>query len=161
MISEEIVEQCWREAATLPPRRARNEMTRIARRQPHLLTFVTLTTQELSRDANELAVYLFFVVYRMFEKAATGTIQRVASDRIIERFEENEAAVQQLEGAHDRFFQRAAQLQAASQPWVVQYIVDALLEPDEENPVELDAFEVGILYLILKTVVDVLDESSA
>ena len=55
--------------------------------------------------------------------------------------------------------ERAARIQLAGQPYVMKYLVEALMEPGtEEDPVYLSEEEQGLLYIVLKTVVDLLDE---
>jgi hypothetical protein len=63
-----------------------------------------------------------------------------------------------LEVAHDRFFERIARVQVSSQPFVIKYVVDAIFEaPEDEDPVSLTDEDAGLLFLLLKTVIDVLD----
>jgi hypothetical protein len=64
-----------------------------------------------------------------------------------------------LEGADERFLDRIAGLQTSKQPHVVSYIVDALMEEDEgEGVVRLTEEQKGFLFLLLKSVIDVLDQ---
>ena len=50
-------------------------------------------------------------------------------------------------------------LQTSRQPHVVNYLVDGLMEEDEgEDAVALTEEQKGFLYLLLKTVIDVLDQ---
>jgi hypothetical protein len=64
-----------------------------------------------------------------------------------------------LEGAHERFLDRIAGVQTSKQPNVVNYVVDALMEEDEgEDAVTLTDEQKCFLFLILKTVIDVLDQ---
>ena len=50
-------------------------------------------------------------------------------------------------------------VQTSRQPYVVRYLVDALMEEDEgEDAVELTEEQKGLLFLSLKTVIDVLDQ---
>lgn len=68
--------------------------------------------------------------------------------------------MERLEGAHEKFVDRIASLQTSRQPYVVKYVADALMEEDDEVEagVELTEEQKGFLYLLLKTVVDVLDQ---
>jgi len=63
--------------------------------------------------------------------------------------------MERLEGAHERFLDRVACVQTSRQPYVVNYVVDALME---EDAVALTEEQKGFLYLLLKTVIDVLDQ---
>jgi hypothetical protein len=83
----------------------------------------------------------------MFQEAH-GKIKKISSEEIIECYEHNESLMERLKGAHEKFLDRVAMVQTSRQPYVVKYVVDALMEKDEgEDPV-----------LLLKTVIDVLDQ---
>jgi hypothetical protein len=102
---------------------------------------------------------MFVVVYRMFQEAH-WRIKKISSEEIIECYKHNEGLMERLEGAHDKFLDRIASLQTSKQPHVVNYVVDALMEEDDEgeDAVALTEEQKGFLYLLLKTVIDVLDQ---
>jgi hypothetical protein len=158
-IPERVVEKAWQEVAGFSPDKAKKEMMKIGNSQPELLAFVVESSKEMGREVSELAIYLFVVVYRMFQ-GAHGKIKKISSEEIIERYEHNESLMEGLEGAHDKFLDRIASLQTSRQPHVVNYVVDALMEDEEgEDAVALTEEQKGFLYILLKTVVDVLDQS--
>ena len=68
-IPEAIVEKTWQEVAGFSPDRAKKEMMKIGNTQPDLLAFVTESSHEMGQEVTELAIYMFVVVYRMFQKA--------------------------------------------------------------------------------------------
>ena len=157
-IPERIVEKTWQEVAGFSPDRAKKEMMKIANSQPELLAFVTESSHEMSQEVRERAIYMFFVVYRMFQKAY-GKIKKISSEEIIKCYEQNEGLIERLEGAHKKFLDRIASVQTSRQPYVVNYMVDALMEEDEgEEAVALTEEQKGFLFLLLKTVIDVLDQ---
>ena len=158
IIPEEIVEKTWQEVAGFSPVRANTEMMKIGKNQPALLAFVTELSEETGQEVKELAVYLFFVVYRMFQKAQ-GKIKKISSQEVIECHEHNESLMERLEGAHERFLDRAARIQISNQPYVMKYVIDALMEDEEgAEATELTDEDKGFLFVLLKTVVDVLDQ---
>jgi hypothetical protein len=155
-IPEAIVEKTWQEVANFSPGRANKEMMKIGNNQPELLAFVTESAKKMSQEVRELAIYMFLVVYRMFQD---GKIKKISSEEIIECYEQNEALMERLEGAHEKFLDRVASVQTSRQPYVVNYVVDALMEEDEgEDAVALTDEQKGFVYLLLKTVIDVLDQ---
>jgi len=157
-IPEETVEKTWQEVAGFSPNRAKKEIVKVGDTQPDLLAFVTESSQEMVQEARELAIYMFLVVYRMFQKAH-GKIKKISSEEIIECYKHNESLMEGLEGTHERFLDRIASLQTSKQPYVVRYVADALMEEDEgEDALELTEEQKGFLYLLLKTVIDVLDQ---
>ena len=157
IIPEERVERTWREVAGFSPVKANTEMKKIGKNQPELLAFVTEMSEEMGQEVKELGVYLFFVVYRMFQKTQ-GKIKRISSQEVIECLGHNESWIDRLEGAHERFLDRAARVQIFKQPFVMKYVIDALMEEEEgADAIELTDEDKGSLFVLLKTVIDVLD----
>ena len=154
------MEKTWQEVAGFIPDRAKKELIKIGSSQPDLLAFVTDSPQEMAREVRELAIYMFVVVYRAFQKAH-GKVKKISSEEIIECYEHNEGLMGRLEGADEKSLDRIASLQTSKQPYVVNYVVDALMDEDNEgeDAVQLTEEQKGFLYLLLKTVVDVLDQS--
>lgn len=160
-IDERIVKRTWQEVAEYSPELATSEMHRIAEDQPDLLGFMMELTEDLSPQTMEMGIYLFFVVYRIFEKAYPAKIGMVSADEIIACHEANTDLMESLESAHYRFLERAAEVQLASQPHVIRYLIDAFFEvseDDEEDP--LSDEDLGYLFLLLKTVIDVLNSKT-
>jgi len=158
-IPEAIVEKTWQEVAGFSPVRANKEMVEVGNSQPELLAFVMESSQEMGQEVRELAIYMFLVVYRMFQKAH-GAIRKISSEEIIGCYEHNESLMERLEGADEKFLDRIASVQTSRQPYVVNYVVDALMEEEEgEDALVLTDEQKGFLFLLLKTVIDVLDQS--
>ena len=158
-IPEAIVERTWKEVAGFSPYRAKKELMKIDNSQPELLAFVTESTQEMRQEVRELAIYMFVVVHRMFHEAH-GKISEISYEEIIKCYEHNESLLERLEGAHEKFLDRVANVQTSKQPYVVKYVADALTEEDEgEDAVTLTEEQKGFLFLVLKAVIDALDQS--
>ncbi len=158
-IPEALVERTWQEVAGFSPNRAKKELMKITNSQPELLAFVTESTQEMSQEVRELAIYMFVVVYRMFQQAH-GKIKKISSDEIIKCYEHNESLMERLEGSHEKFLDRITSLQTSKQPYVVKYVADALMEEDEgEDAVALTEEQKGFLFLVLKAAINALDQS--
>jgi hypothetical protein len=156
-IPEAIVEKTWQEVAGFSPDRAKKEMMKIGNTQPELLAFVMESSKEMGQEVRELAIYMFLVIYRMFQKAH-GKIKKISSEEIIECYEHNESLMERLEGADEKFLDRIASVQTSRQPYVVNYVVEALMEEEGEDAVALTEEQKGFLYLLFKTVIDVLDQ---
>ena len=126
--------------------------------QPDLLIFVLESSKEMGREVSQIAIYLFVVVNRMFQESH-GKIKKISLEEVIGCYQNNEGLVERLEGTHERFLDRIADLQASTQPYVLKYVCDALMEEGEGKDAEqLTEEQKGFLYLLLKTVVDVLDQ---
>ena len=74
-------------------------MTRANNQQPELLSFLVGLTEEMNRQVRELAIYMFFVVYWMFQETH-GKIRGISSEEIIECYKYNEGLMERLVGAH-------------------------------------------------------------
>lgn len=160
-ILEDLVEETWEEVAEFTPNKINKIMQKVGKEQSALLAFIVEFTEELDQDVKELAIYMFFNVYRMFRKGFGEKIKPISPDDVIKCYESNEDLMQSLEGAHDKFYDRIARVQVSSQPFVMKYIVETLLEPPEsEDAVELTDEDIGFLFLLLKTVVDSLNDKT-
>ncbi len=159
-ISESLVEETCYEIAGFSAQRAERGMNQTARKQRELIGFIAAYTEDLSREAAELAFAMFFTIYRMFQSGSGGAVQGISGSQIEHWLDQNEGLLQRLEGAHEKFVERVAMVEASRQPFVMKYLVETLIDaPDDEDPVALTEEEIGALFLVLKTVVDVLDHS--
>jgi hypothetical protein len=131
---------------------------KVSNNQPELLAFVVESSKEMGREVSELAIYMFLVIYRMFQKAH-GKIKKISSEEIIKYYEHNEGLMGRLEATDERFLDRIANVQTSRQPYVVNYVVDTLMEDDEgEDAVRLTDEQKGFIFLLFKSVIDVLDQ---
>jgi hypothetical protein len=158
MIPEDIIERAWREVGALEPQAARRTMAKIGKRQPAPLAYVLAETRDDRPQVQELAVYLFVVVFRMFESVPGHRLEPVPIERVERQSAANDEALERLNPAHERFLERAAQRQSEAQPHVMRYLSEAILEIDDPN-LDLTEEEQGQVFRVLKTVVDLLSDS--
>src|SRR4030067_3481921 len=157
-ISEKIVEKTWQEVARYSPIQASKEMQEMGKNQPELLAFLMALTEDLDLEVKERVIYIAFVVYRIFV-GSRNKVKKVTSKEIIDCYEYNQDLMETLEGAHEKFIDRIARVQLSKQPYVMKYVVDALMEETEEGDgIELTDEDKGFIFLLLKTVVDLLDK---
>src|SRR4030066_2165153 len=158
-ISEKFVEKTWQEIAGFSANRANKEMQKVGKNQPDLLAFLMALIEDMDPEVRELAIYIAFVVYRIFE-GSRNKIKKITSKEIIDCYEYNEDLMGRLEGAHEKFLDRIARVQLSKQPYVMKYVVDALMEESgDRDGVELTDEDKGFLFLLLKTEVDLLDKT--
>ena len=160
MLSEELVEKTWRRVAAFYPDIANREMTTMGKKQPELLAFLMAYTDDLGQEAKELAIYIAFVVYKMFSDSSGGKLRKITSKEIMAVYDENMHLIESIDGAQDKFIDRIAAVQVSKQPYVMKYVLEALMEDVGENDIELTEEDIGSLYTILKTEIDVLDKRS-
>ena len=156
-LSEEFVEKTWQQIAAFTPDRANKEMIAMGKKQPDLLAFLMAYTDDLQQEVKELAIYVAFVVYKMFLDSS-GKIPRISSREIMARYNENTRFIESLEGAHDKFIDRIASVQVSKQPYVMKYVLEALMEDAGEDGIDLTEEDIGSLFLLFKTEIEVLDK---
>lgn len=155
-LAEEFVEKTWKSVADFSPARANKEMLAMGKNQPDLLAFLTAYIDDLQQEVKELAIYIAFVVYKMFHDSA-GKIPKISSREIMVRYDDNARFVESLEGAHEKIIERIAKITVFKQPYVMKYVLEALMEDSEENGVDLTDEDIGLLFMLLKTEIEVLD----
>ena len=157
LISAEHVDNTWQEVASLTPVRMNKEILAFGKSQPDLLAFIVSYTEDLTPEIKELGVYLAFVIYKMFH-GLQNKIPRISSKEILACYADNEHYLQSLEGVHDRLLERIVKAQKPKQPHVMNYIIEALMEDAEESEIgELTEEDAGFLFILLKTIMEVLD----
>ncbi len=162
MIPDELVQETWREVGSSSPAQVRALGNRLGKLQNNLLAFVMVFTQDLAPDARELAIYLLAVIFRIFEKASRGKIKRLEEEEIEAAYNRTEQFLERHIGAHERFLEKAARSLSLAQPFVMKYLLEALLEPPEENEQKPDLTdeESGQIIMILITAIDLLDKAA-
>ncbi len=163
VIPNELVEETWQEVGSGSAEQARELINRIGKCQSNLLSFVIVFTEDLGVDAHELSLYLFTVIYRVFEKAAFGRIRQLKQREIEAAYEGNEKFCERYLAAHERFLAKAAESIAMPQPFVMKYLIEALFEApeQEEDPVVLSEEDSGQIFLVLKTAIDLLADATS
>jgi hypothetical protein len=158
-LSEEFVEQTWQQIAGFPPERAAKEMHSMGKSQPDLLAFLLAYTDDLQQEVKELGIYIAFVVYKMFHDSA-GKIPKISSKEIMARYDENARFLEALEGTHEKIIDRIAKVTGSKQPYVMKYVLEALMEDAEKEGIDLTEEDIGFLFIILKTEIEVLDNKA-
>ena len=159
-IPKKIVTETWQKIGAMGNKDAMNAMNSLSKKQPDLLAFILEFTQELHPDAQELAVYLFLVIYRIFEKHSSKPIKKVSAKKITNTYEEYHSLLEGLENAHEKFLERRAEAEFEKQPHITSYVLEALMEENPDDPIDLTDDDIGYIYIILKTVIDILDDIS-
>jgi hypothetical protein len=155
-LSEEFVEKTWKVVAGFSAAKANREMLAMSKDQPDLLAFLMAYTDDLQQEVKELAIYIAFVVYKMFHDTA-GKVPKISSREIMARYDDNARFLEGLEGAHEKIIDRIAKVTVSKQPYVINYVLEALMEDSGEDSVDLTDEDIGLLFMLLKTEIEVLD----
>jgi len=159
-IDKSVVEATWRAVAEYSPEEAFAEQRGFTEKQPAIAAFILQFTEELHQGAQELAFYLTHVVWKIFESASPVSIPEVPAEAIVLAFQKWEKWFAQFQDVEEKDFEglmkRDLQL---IQPNVIASAIEALLEEGEDS-VKLSDEDLGYLFLLVLTVVDVLDRSA-
>lgn len=153
---EEFVEQSWQQIAVFNHERLTKEMHAMGKNQPDLLAFLMAYTDDLEQEVKELAIYIAFVVYKTFHDSA-GKIPKISSKEIMAVYNENALLLEDLEGAPGKILDKIESLKVPRQPYVMKYVLEALLEDAEEEGIGLTEEDIDFLFILLKTEIEVLD----
>jgi len=156
ILSEQFVEKTWQQVADFTPARAKKEMLAMGKYQPELLAFLTAFMDDLQQEVRELAIYIAFVVYRMFLDAR-GKIPKISSEEIMSKYDENMRFMESLAGVHDKLINKIASVTVSKQPYVMKYVLETLMDDAEEEGIDLTEEDIGFLFILLKTEIEVLD----
>lgn len=130
---------------------------RLLRDQPEVLAFVLAGTGPLSPEARAVAIFLAEVVFDAFRLAGRET-RAVSPRHLVAALKENREMAVRIGQAHDRFAERYLKnSRTLHQPALIRYVTGALLEPDEHCPHKVPRDELGPLFIVLKSIIDVLD----
>jgi hypothetical protein len=156
-ITDEILEVSAEEVANYSDDQARSEMERISKLQPALLAYIMASTEDLTTDAQEIALYVFVVIHKAFENQFGARLQNAGMKQVEQICDANDEALEKMVGNDDDIM-NAAMLYAQKQPTLFGYITEWLMEP-EEDEVEISDDDQSAVTMILKNAIDVLDSS--
>jgi hypothetical protein len=156
-ITEEILEVAAEEVGNYSDEEARSEMERISKLQPALLAYVIAGTEDLTEQAQEIALYVFVVIHKAFENQFGKRLQNAGMKRVEQICDSNDEALEEMVG-NEEDIMKAAMLYAEKQPTLFAYISEWLMEP-EEDEAELSEDDQSAVTMVLKNAIDVLDSS--
>ena len=160
-IGGEAINAAWLEVSKIPAPRIPMEMERAARAQPDLLAFILGSTEGMSAGVSELAGFIYVVIWRVFRAETQRGAPPVTSAAIQKKLEENEGRLGELDGVDPQSLDLTALRRLSAQPMMLRHVIDSIAEAeeDEAEPLQWSPEEKGSVILLLKTAIDVLDES--
>lgn len=157
-ISQEIVEKTWQEMSNLQDMEAVLLMSKMDRDQPGVLAYLMAAGDDLlNQDERELLLYLGTVVWQiMFQ--GTRSLRRVTIPQLESAENANFSTLDDLSGESPGDLIAAVEEMVSSynQPEVLKYVVEALMEEDDEE-IDITEDSKGLMLIYLKTVIDCFD----
>lgn len=158
LIENETVESVWQQVAGYDAEQASQGMDELRDSQAELIEYVLVTLDGMGEETLEIAIYVMYVVCSIFERANNGKLKQVTNDEILAVHQSNQQLRLTPKPSARTFHEKYGTLEQIRQPYVTTYVIDALVGDEEgEDAVELTPNQTGSAYLILRTVIDVLD----
>jgi hypothetical protein len=160
LASEDFVEATWKKVAAMDEKTALALQKSCGKSQPELTGFVIAWMHELRAEAAGLGLYVMVVVFEMFR--ATGAKIRKANEKsVMKHWKRSAELAALLEASGVQPTSLFAASLPTDEPHVSQYVIEALTEEPEDEPVHLTPKEFWHLFATLITLVDTLHEVSA
>ncbi len=158
LVSSELVERAWQRVDGLGAPDVLKLQKQSGKFQPELVGFVLGFVHDLSAEGAGIALYAMLVLFEMFQAVPARKWAKVKDSAILRLWVANRELSDDLLA---REFDREAMAQFVDQstePAALQYVVDALVDAQEESG-ELAPDEVAHVLAMLKTVVDALHDA--
>ena len=153
-ISSEIVEKTWKEMGGRSPEKASEMVKRMDLEQPVILAYLmAMGSDVLNQSEREVLLYLGIVVWQIMCQMDTP-LPKITKETLDKMEDSNMDMLEYLEEESDCDFidTTGKILDNYSQPEVLKYVIEALMEPDEDCLIRDESK--GIMMIYLKTVID-------
>jgi hypothetical protein len=154
-ISAELVTETWQRVGALSPREAERRQRQAGHFQEQVVGFVIGYLAEDRPDVIGLGLYVMLVILEMFQAAPGIRIRKVRVREITDRWAHNRKLATKLSGRGRLDPAAAAVGELSHEPHVFRYLLEAIGEDNQEDPVPLTNDEYWHLAAVLKTVLDV------
>jgi hypothetical protein len=155
MISSEIVTQTWQRMSQSPIDQAPKLVEQMKDEQPVALGFLLhLDDLPFNQYEQELLFYIGLVVWQIM-KQSEKQLYKVTNKKLRKAEERNIHTLERLASIGEGEFIASAQLLIGThaEPEVLRYIVEAIMEVDEEEPGFQEAHK-GLAFIHLKILLD-------
>jgi hypothetical protein len=154
-IDDDLVGKVARRLTGRPPG---GSAERLLRDQPEALAFLLAGTAQLSPSARAVGVFLGDVIVESFEQS--GRVPRpLRPAELVGSLKRNREMALRVGQAHDKIAERYLRnSNTLRQPALIRYVTGVLLEDEQTCPHEIPRDELGPLFIVLKSIIDVLDD---
>ncbi|MCU0611024.1 MAG: hypothetical protein MUE60_04440 [Candidatus Eisenbacteria bacterium] len=156
MISEDVVRQALEEASDYSQAQATSVVESIAEAQPELFSFVVELTEDLSEETVNVALQMFVTIMRAYELGSPEPVRRIDRRAMTRAYNRNEEMLEALTDAAKAGMSERADPPPLRQPHLMRFLVETVMEDEEQFTAE----ESGMLFLVLKTVIDAVDTAA-
>jgi hypothetical protein len=147
------MEETWRAVGAMSEAEIRRRQGLCGEEQEELTGFVLAYTSDLPPEALGLALYAHLVAIEAFRRSGVR-FRKLKPARIEQTWKENFGFINDLRAAGHGHSPFRLSAELASEPAVMQYVIDALTEETEDDPVALTDEDFWRILQVLKTVAD-------
>ena len=147
------MEQAWRSVGAMSESQIRRQQSLCGKEQQQLTAFVLAYTADLPAEALGLALYAHFVVVEAF-RGSGAKFAKLKPAHIEAAWKDNFGFINDLKAAGYSRTPFELQADLVSEPAVVQYVIDALTEESDDDPVAVSDTDFWHILHVLKTVSD-------
>lgn len=155
-VPHEFVTQLWQEIGTVSTDQAPALINEMNAHQPALLAYLLAASEADYTQGGDIVLYMGVVVWQIMQRWYKS-LMRVSVAKLEQAEEENLADLEML-AQHTETQQWTVAdflLENYPEPEVLRYIVEGLMEPDEDG-IEILGEEKGLAFIHLKTALDTL-----
>lgn len=160
LVSSAVMDETWRMVGGSSTARIRRMQKQCGKDQEELTAFVLAFTSDLRPEAVGLALYVHLVVAQAFRRCQVK-FRKIKQETIERIWKDNFAFINDLKSAGYSFSHFSLPAHLASEPTVLQYVIDALTEEDDVDPVTLTETEFWQILQVLKTFADCMHDAGA
>jgi len=154
-----VVERTWHAQAQMNDEQLQKIVKQFSASQPLLFNYLMVVGDTiLNVHDTELLFYLGACVWQMLQSGEDQPT-RVTADILDAEEEKNYKMLEYLEGELEaEFYEVVSKMTAGyNQPEVLRYVIEALIESDQEVRPRIKAENLGQIYVCLKIIIDCLD----
>jgi len=153
IVDSSLMDATWRSVGGAPTAEIRRMQKQSGKEQEELTSFVLGFTSDLGPDALGLALYVHLVVAQAFHRSR-AKFGKVKAGKIDRAWKDNFAVINELKSAGHTLAPFTFPVHLTSEPAVLQYIVEALTEHDDADPISLSSDDFWRILQVLKTYCD-------
>lgn len=134
LVSSTLMDESWRAVGASSPAAALRMQKQCGKDQEELTGFVLAFISDLSPAAVGLALFVHLVVAQSFRRSG-AKFRKIKPGRIERTWKDNFAFINNLKAAGYTCSHFSVPTHLASEPAVLQYVIDALTEENDADPV--------------------------
>lgn len=153
-ISRKLVDTTWLQISQYSMKDIIPDQKRLMDSQPYLTQFLVQFTEDYPEEVSELALHLTHVVWKVFSLVRGETVNTIDLDDVVLAVRNREEWLEVFQGLEIPVLTNLIhQEKTFSQPNILDFLLDILIEEQEDNP-EVGETEVAYLFWLLLIVID-------